>query len=60
MDTAVDDRRHGEVMHVGVAMSVPDLVRQVSKLCPEGTSIPSEKWVYLQFWPKDATKLSSL
>ena len=50
---AVDDRRHEEVTHFATAISVPDLISQVSKQCPEGTPIPSESWVRLQFWPKN-------
>jgi hypothetical protein len=33
---AVDDRRHQEVTHLATAVSVPDLISQVSKQCPEG------------------------
>jgi len=33
-------------------------VTEVAKLCPKGNPIPSEKWVDLQFWPKNSTKLS--
>lgn len=60
LEAATDERRHDSCMHFAVAMSVKDFTSEVSKLCPEGTPIPSEKWVYLQFWPKDSTKLSSL
>lgn len=44
---AVDDRRHHSVTHFATAMSVPNLISQVSKTCPEGTPIPSESWVCL-------------
>ena len=50
---AVDDRRHQEVTHLATAISVPDLISQVSRQCPEGTPIPSASWVCLQFWPKN-------
>ena len=50
---AVDDYRHQSVTHFATAMSVPDLISQVSKTCPEGTPIPSKSWVRLQFWPKN-------
>ena len=35
------------------AISVRDLVEQVSKLCPDGSPIPSLQWVRLQFHPKN-------
>ena len=50
--TAVDDRRHSEVVHLAQAISVRDLRNQVQKRCPEGTAIPSLEWIRLQFWPK--------
>ena len=53
----VDDRRHCQVTHLARAISIRDLVEQVIALCPEGTPVPSLKWVRLQFWPK--TPLSS-
>ena len=50
--TAVDDRRHGTVTHLSTAISVRDLQEQVKARSPEGTNIPSEPWLRLQFWPK--------
>ena len=50
--TAVDDRRHSEVVHLAHAISVRDLQDQVQKRCPEGTLVPSLEWIRLQFWPK--------
>ena len=50
--TAVDDRRQTEVTYMAIAFSVHDLVQQVAELCPEGTPIPSEKWVTYQFHHK--------
>ena len=38
--------------HLARAISIRDLVEQVIALCPEGTPVPSLKWVRLQFWPK--------
>ena len=49
---AVDECHHQQVTHFVTAMSVPDLISQVAKKCPEGTPIPSEFWVQLQFCPK--------
>ena len=53
---AVDDRRHSTVLHVAKAVSVRDLREQVVSRCPEGTPVPSEEWIRLQFAP---TSLSS-
>lgn len=51
---AVDDRHHGpDVAHMPVAISVPDLIQQVSKRLPPGRDIPSESWVRYQFWPRN-------
>lgn len=50
--TAVDDRRHSEVVHLADAISVRDLRYEVQKPCPEGTLLPSLEWLRLQFWPK--------
>ena len=52
ISVAVDDRRHCDITHLSRAISIKDLVEQVSKRCPEGTPIPSTEWVRLQFWPK--------
>ena len=40
------------VTHLAAAMSVRDFHDQVTKLCPEGTPIPSIQWLRLQFWPR--------
>ena len=48
----VDDRRHGSVTHLAKAISVRDISEQVQEKCPDGTPIPSESWISLQFWPK--------
>ena len=50
--TPVDDRRHSLVTHLARAISARDLLEQVKARCPEGTKIPSEPWLRLQFWPK--------
>lgn len=50
--SAVDDRRHAAVTHLARAISVRDLRDQVKLRCPQGTPIPSEPWIRLQFWPK--------
>ena len=51
MGTAVDDRRHSQVVHVAKAISVHDFKDQVAKRCPPGTLVPSDELVRLQFVP---------
>ena len=41
------------------AISVYDLIRQVAKLCPSNTPLPSEQWVRLQFHPKNSRTKAS-
>lgn len=50
---AVDDRRHGAVCHSGIAMSVPDLLKVIQSRLPENVSVPSEKWLFIQFQPRN-------
>ena len=57
---AVDERRHDEVLHLAKAISARDLLEQVAAMCPEGTPVPSEQWLRLQFWPKNKTTKSAL
>ena len=47
------ERRHGEVCFMAKALSVRDLVNQVSKRCPPVVPIPSESWVRLNFAPRN-------
>ena len=58
--TAVDDRRHSEVVHLAQAISVRDFRDQVIRHCPGGTPIPSLEWVRLQFWPKSKQSMTSM
>ena len=60
VQTAVDDRRHGEHTHLAKAISVRDLLEQVRKRCPEGTLCQSKQWLRLQFWPKNPTSKTAL
>ena len=41
------------------AISTRDLISQVSQKCPEGCPIPSEKWVNLNFCPRNSRAKSS-
>ena len=70
VETSVDDRRHDPtvidgngnhqvITHLAVAMSVRDLLEQVSKRLPEGTPIPSKQWLRLQFWPRKISTATS-
>ena len=53
VETPVDERRHGEVVHLAKALSARDLLDQVAKQCPPGTPIPCKQWLRLQFCPKN-------
>ena len=57
--TAVPDRRHGEATFMAKAISTRELITQVSRNCPEGCPIPSEKWVNLNFCPRNPRAKSS-
>ena len=60
VETPVDERRHGEVVHLAKALSTRDLLNEVSKQCPEGVPIPSKQWLRLQFWPKNPSLKTAL
>ena len=49
--TAVDDRRHTQVVHMAKAISVRDLREQGTNRCRPDTPIPSEEYIRLQFLP---------
>ena len=40
IETAVDERRHGQLTHLAKAISVKDMLQQVSQRCPPNTPIP--------------------
>lgn len=50
--TAVDDRRHTQVVHLAKAISVCDLREQVANRCQSDTPLPSEEYIRLQFLPR--------
>ncbi len=50
---AVNDRRHGTVAHMAIAISVRDFKEQVKQRLPEGTPIPCDQLVYYAFEPKN-------
>lgn len=62
---AVDDRRHGEVLHMPIAVSVRHLqdiiIERLSIKFPhDAKSVPSEEWIGLQFWPRNPYDHSAL
>ncbi|KAK6175856.1 hypothetical protein SNE40_014236 [Patella caerulea] len=57
---AAQERRHNSISRMALAISVPDLIRQVEKTLPPETPIPSESYVRLQFWPKNKHFQSAL
>ncbi len=60
VEVAADERRHDSINHLASAISVRDLREQVAKTCPEGTALPSEQWLRLQFAPKNPSSRVSL
>ena len=56
----VHDRRHGEITYIPLAISISDLIRQVTERLPEGITAPSESWVRLQFWPTNPYSKSAM
>ena len=60
IETAVDDRRHDRIAHLAVALSVNDMLSEVSKLVGPDVPIPSAQRLRLQFWPKNPIAKSSL
>lgn len=58
--SAVDDRRHGTVTHLSLAISIRDFIEQVKSRCSADILIPSAEWVRLQFWPKTPTAKAAL
>jgi len=57
---ACHDRRHGEQLYLAKAISFADLHKRVKELVPEGTEIPSVKWLRYQFQPINPYAKTSL
>ena len=55
----IGDGNHTVLTHLAKASSVHDLHEQVAKRLPEGTPIPSQQWLRLQFWPRTSTAATS-
>ena len=58
--TSVHEQRHGSVVYMAKAISIRDLVQEVTKLCPENTPIPSHSWVQLNFCPRNLHALTAI
>lgn len=56
--TAADERRHN-VCHISEYISIPDLIRDVSKDLPDNTPIPSKSTVLFSLVPKNSHCKSS-
>ena len=62
---AIDDRRHGEVCHMPIVISVRHLRELISlrllQMFPNASKpVPSENWIRLQFWPRNPFSASAL
>ena len=60
VELAVDDRRHDRIAHLAIALSVNDLLSEVSKTVGPDVPVPSAQWLRLQFWPKTPTAKTAL
>ena len=59
-NTAINDRHHGTVAHLPLALSVRDFIEQVKCCCHSEVLIPSLKWARLQFWPKTPSSKAAI
>lgn len=60
-NTAVNDRRHGTITHLALAISIRDFIAQVKVNSGNpGLLTPSEEWVRLQFWPKTPSSKAAM
>ncbi len=55
---AVDERRHGNTMHIPLAISIRNLQKIITARLKEKSPnfwppIPSHEWLRLQFWPSN-------
>ena len=65
INPAVDDRRHGNTLHMPIAISVGDLQniieeRLKSKVTNDQLCLPSVEWIRLQFAPRNPYSSNSL
>ena len=70
VEITADERRHDNVTndadgntstvsHLAMAISAPDIHRQISATLPEVVPIPSVQWFRLQFWPRNTSHATS-
>ena len=65
LTSTMDDRRHSEVPHMPVIISLRhllDIVKWIEKKYPGDESklqVPSLEWLRLQFWPRNPYSSSS-
>ena len=62
---AVDDRRHSDILHMPLTISIRHILDIVSerlekKFPGEKKPLPSLKWIRYQFWPKNPFSTSAL
>ena len=62
INLAVDERRHGETLHMPFAISLRHLqeiiTERLQQKFPEATpAIPSREWIRLQFWPTNSIQI---
>ena len=65
VNPAVDDRRHGETLHMPIAVSIQHLCEVIveclaQKFPSDDKAIHSDEWIRLQFWPKNPFGHSAL
>ena len=65
VNLAVDDRRHGDTLHLPFAISVRHLQELISdrlheKYPGDCPPIPSLEWIHLQFWPSNQYTIRAL
>ena len=58
--SAVHERRQDSTMYLPLAISVTDLIRIIKERLPDGSIVPSESTVRLQFWPTNAYAATAL
>ena len=58
IDPAIDERRHGETLHMPFVTSICHLqdiiIERLQQKSSDTPAIPSTEWIRLQFWPSNA------
>ena len=50
---AVDERRHSDILYLPLATSTENLCQIVLDRLPEGSAMPSNSWLHMNFWPSN-------